>query len=167
MDQSFAVRLSRIQATNESVKVPSGQSVDLIGTSQQNALKSMQELYPLPEPQTYEQKFRKAIVNNLFLGLIWMIPTGYGIANFFPVADFFAGTEPTKEVLLHTQYLIGAVLAVSIFLFNWVGRQAIRDLGKAHGTPASLAIGGLLGGLIGAGPITVFKFFAENQAGAF
>lgn len=162
MDQSFADRLARIQATQAPAAVPGGDQMELVGGGTSNALPSMEELYPTKAHQTYDQRFKMAIVNNIILGLIWMLPTGYAAANFFPVAEFLAGSEATAEATLNTQIGLGIAILVSGGLFYWVIREALRDLGKVGGMPASLAIGGALGAVVGAGPLTVAKLFLED-----
>ena len=164
MDQSFADRLARIQTTQTPEAVTGGETMDLIGSTNRNTLPSMQELYPTAKHKTYDQKFKMAIVNNLILGLIWMLPTGYAAANFLPVADFLAGADPSDQSVLNIRVGMGVGLLVSFGLFYWVGREALRDLGKAHGMPASLAIGGAIGAVIGIGPATVFRLFLEYSA---
>ena len=164
MNQSFADRLARIQATQAPAAVPGGDQMELVGGGTRNALPSMEELYPTQARKTYDQRFKMAIVNNLILGMIWMLPTGYAAANFFAVAEFLAESEGTAESAFNTQVGLGIALLVSGGLFYWVIREALRDLGKVGGMPASLAIGGVIGGVIGAGPLTVAKFFLEDGA---
>lgn len=162
MDQSFADRLARIQANQSTAAVPGGEQMELVGQTNRNALPSLEELYPTKAHKSYDERFKMAIVNNLILGLIWMLPTGYAAANFFVVAEFLAGADATAEYLLNTQIGLGIAILVSGGLFYWVGREALRDLGKAHGMPLSLAIGGALGAVMGAGPVTVIQFLREN-----
>lgn len=98
------------------------------------------------------------------MGLAWMLPTGFVAANFLPTAEFLAGTNPTDEALLNISVGLGVALVVSLGLFYWALREALRGLGRANGMPMSLIIGGVAGGVLGAGPITVFKLFIENGA---
>lgn len=162
MDTSFADRLARIQATQEAVAVPGAEAVDLIGQSTRNLTPALQDRYPTQAPKTYDQRFKMAIINNLILGLIWMVPTGFAAVNFFAVVDFLAGKDASAEAVLNTQVGLGMAILVSGGLFYWVGREALRDLGKVHGMPLSLAIGGALGAVIGAGPVTLMRYVSEN-----
>lgn len=158
MDQNFADRLARIQASNKPLAVPGGAQADLIGTT---GTPASLEPYPHQAPKTYDQKFNLAVVNNLILGGIWMSVTGYIAANFNSVIKGFLGADATAEALTNLQWGMGTALAVSFALFYWVAREAIRDVGKVHGMPASLAIGGVLGLVAGAGPVTVFNVLVD------
>ncbi|WP_439142553.1 hypothetical protein, partial [Pseudooctadecabacter sp.] len=162
IDTSFADRLARIQATQEALAVPGGEAAQLIGQSPRNQTPSIQEHYPTHAPKTYDQRSKMAIINNLILGLIWMVPTGFAAVNFFAVVDFLAGKDASAEAVLNTQVGLGMAILVSGGLFYWVGREALRDLGKVHGMPLSLAIGGALGAVIGAGPVTLARAFMGN-----
>ncbi|MEL6958066.1 MAG: hypothetical protein AAGL89_03815 [Pseudomonadota bacterium] len=158
MDQSFADRLARIQSTSESIAVPGGAQADLIGTT---GTPDVMTPYPVQTPQTYEQRFRMAIINNLILGAIWMAITAYLAANFPSVVKGFVGAEATAEDVTNMRVGLGVALAVSGGLFWWVVREAIRDLGKAHGMPASLAVGGVIGIILGAGPTAVMQMLTD------
>lgn len=162
MDQSFADRLARIQSSGASVAVPGGRDAELIGQTNRNALPSMQELYPTHTPQTYDQRFKMAILNYLILGFIWMGATGFIAANFFVTAEFLAGAAPTEDSLRNIKWGLGVALITSFGLCYWVIKQAIRDVGKVHGMPGSLAIGCVLGTLAGAGPVTIFNLLVET-----
>lgn len=159
MDTSFADRLARIQATQEAVAVPGAEAADLIGQTPRSQSPSLQDLYPTQAPKSYDQRFKIAIFNNLMLGLIWMAPTGFAAVNFSAVVDVLAGQAPSAEAILNTQVGLGMAILVSGGLFYWVGREALRDMGKVHGMPLSLAIGGALGAVIGAGPVTLARAF--------
>lgn len=157
MDTSFADRLARINSQNGTVAVDP--NVDLIGSG---GAASMSPLQGVGEPLTYDQRFKKTIVNNILLGILWMAPTAFIGANFFAAADFIAGHDPTAESLFNTQVGLGIALLVSFGLFGWVAREAVKDLGKLHGMPMSLAVGGLLGVALGTGPITLYNLFLEH-----
>ena len=162
MDQNFADRLARIQSKGGSVAVPGGQDVELIGQTQRNALPSMQDLYPNQTPQTYDQRFKMAILNYLILGFIWMGVTGFIAANFLASAEFLAGAAPTEDSLRNIKWGLAVALITSFALCYWVVKEAIRDLGKVHGMPGSLAIGCVLGVVAGAGPVTIFNLLVET-----
>jgi len=159
MDQAFADRLARISASNAPIAVDP--NVDVIGSSGRNKKAPLQDIYPNKEPLSYDQRFKMKIVHNFIGGLAWMGPTGYLAANFWGTAKFLAGAEATKESYFNTQVGLGVALAVSFALCYWVVREAIRDLGKLHGMPMSLAVGAVFGCLLGAGPVTAFKFAQE------
>jgi len=158
MDSSFADRLARINSQNGSM--PVNPDVDLIGTS--SGPTNLEPLQKNVEPLTYDQRFKKRIVNNILLGILWMAPTGLIGANFFAAAAFLAGSCATEESLFNMQVGLGVGLLVSLGFFAFVANQAMKDLGKLHGMPMSLAVGGVIGGLLGAGPITAFNFAQEN-----
>jgi len=167
VNQSFNDRLARIQTHQQSASVAGAENIDLIGQTKQNKLPSMEELYPTQKPKTYNQKFNMAIVNNILLGILWMGPTGFVAANLLPTADFFAGTGATQDSVFNVRMGLGIGVVTSLGLFYWVFREAVRDLGKAHGMPMSLVIGGAIGGLIGAGPIAVFNLLTNGADSSF
>lgn len=156
MNTSFSERLARINE-NPSAVAPDP-NVDLIGSSgtKQDAA---DKHYQAPEPLTYDQRFKQIIINNIIMGFAWMAATGFVAVNFWTVSSFFAGSSASQESLLNTQIGLAVGLAVSFGLFYWVARQAIKDLGKLHGMPMSLAIGGAIGVALGAGPVAAYNFY--------
>lgn len=98
-----------------------------------------------------------AIINNVILGFIWMAITGHIAANFAPTTAFLAGAEATADSLMNIRVGIIVALIVSFALGYWVIREALRDPGKVHGMPASLAVGCVLGGIAGAAPAETQK----------
>lgn len=161
MNQDFADRLARIQTTGTPVAANGAQDLELIGQSGRNAMPSLNDIHPTKAPQTYDQRFKMAVVNTLILGFIWMAMTGYIAANFFTTADFLAGVGATDESTTNIKVGLGVGLAVSFGLCYWVIKAALRDLGKVHGMPASLAVGCVLGAIAGAGPVTVFTLLVD------
>ena len=156
MDTSFADRLARIGA-QETVAVDP--NVERVGSSVTRT--SLTDAHPLPAPKTYDQRFKATIINNLILGFVWMAATGFIAVNFFAVVTFLAGSDPTASSVTNITWGVGVALVVSGGLFYWVTREAMQDVGKLHGMPASLAIGGCIGTVVGAGPTALVHYANE------
>lgn len=156
MDQSFADRLARINGTNGAMAV--NPNADLIGAT---ASTPLPDLPRTAEPLSYDQRFKMRILNHIFSGIAWMAPTGYIAVNYWAAADFLAGSDATEQSLMNVQAGLAVALTTSIGLYYWVAREAVRDMGKLHGMPLSLAIGGAIGAAIGAGPVTLFALAQE------
>lgn len=146
-DQSFHDRLNRINANLG--------SADGIGQTITRA--PVEPAYVAAAPKSYNQMFWHKIATNIFLGLLWMLPTALAI-RYFPELSLWFENEPgTAGNARDFQIGLGIAIVVSLGLFGFFARDAVLTLGRTDGTPVSLIIGGALGFVAGLGPLLVIE----------